>query len=349
MGTEQDAEGRTAVKPLATRQLGRTDLSVTELGFGGAPLGNLFTPIPEAAALRAVQVAFDAGIRYFDTAPLYGHGLSERRLGAALGTYFRPTVVLSSKVGRLLEPGEPAAGAYVDVPPYRVVFDYSYDGTLRSVDASLTRLGLDRIDILLIHDIDAFTHGPDRQPTRYREAMTGAYPALTRLRREGTVRAIGLGVNEWQVCQRSLEEADFDCFLLAGRYSLLDQGALAAFLPRCAERGVGVIIGGPFNSGVLVRREMTGATYDYRPAPPEIWARTQALDRVCRAHAVPLAAAALQFPLMHPAVASVIPGMRSAEEVEANLAFLRHPIPGPLWQDLKAEGLLAPDAPTSAG
>jgi D-threo-aldose 1-dehydrogenase len=340
------------MRSLATRQLGRTELRVTGLGFGGAPLGNLFTPVGEAAAQRAVTVAFAAGVRYFDTAPLYGHGLSEGRLGEALRGCPREAFVLSTKIGRRLEPCDPDAvegGAYVDLPPYRPVFDYSGDGVLRSVEASLARLGLERIDILFIHDIDAVTHGPAQQPARYREALTGAYRALARLRSEGAVRAIGVGVNEWQTCQRCAEDADFDCFLLAGRYSLLDQGALDTFLPLCAERGIGVIIGGPFNSGILATGAVTGATYDYRPAPAEIRARTEALERVCRAHGVPLGAAALQFPLAHPAVASVIAGMRSAEEVEANLALLRHPIPDGLWRDLKAEGLVHPGAPTSAG
>lgn len=324
---------------------------LTELGFGGAPLGNLFTPVLEAAAHRAVKVAVEASVGYFDTAPLYGHGLSERRLGAALHASPRETFVLSTKVGRLLRPCAPDAvegGAYVDLPSFRPVFDYSYDGVLRSVETSLARLRLERIDILFIHDIDVFTHGPALQPERYREALAGAYPALDRLRREGAVRAIGVGVNDWQVCERCVEDADFDCFLLAGRYSLLDQRALDTFLPLCAKRGIGVVIGGPFNSGILATGAVPGATYDYRPAPAAIQARTRALERVCRVHRTPLAAAALQFPLFHPAVASVIAGMRSAEEVERNLALLHHPIPEGLWRDLKAEGLVHLGAPTPA-
>ena len=337
---------------LASRRLGRTGLLLTELGFGGAPLGNLFTPVLEAAARRAVTAAVEAGVGYFDTAPLYGHGLSESRLGEALRASPREAFVLSTKVGRRLEPCDPRTvdgGAYVDLPPFRPVFDYSYDGVLRSVATSLARLGLERIDILFIHDIDVFTHGAALQPERYREALAGAYPALDRLRREGTVRAIGVGVNEWQVCLRCAEDADFDCFLLAGRYSLLDQRALDTFLPLCARRGIGVIIGGPFNSGILATGAVPRATYDYRPAPAEIRARTRALERICRAHGTPLGAAALQFPLFHPAVAAVIAGMRSADEVEHNLALLHHPIPGGLWRDLKAEGLVHPGAPTPAG
>jgi D-threo-aldose 1-dehydrogenase len=334
---------------LTSRPLGRTGLTLTELGFGGAPLGNLFAPVTDTAARRAVQVAFAAGVRYFDTAPLYGLGLSEHRLGRALQEYPREAFVLSTKVGRLLEPSAPVeagAGAYVELPARRPVFDYSGDGALRSVEASLARLGLERIDLLLIHDIDAFTHGPTGQPARYREALAGAYPVLDRLRRAGTVRAIGLGVNEWQVCQRAAEDADLDCFLLAGRYTLLEQGVLDTFLPLCLRRGIGVIIGGAFNSGILATGAVPGATYNYRPAAVEIRARTEALARVCRAHGVPLAAAALQFPLAHPAVSSVIVGMRGPAEVEANLTLRRHPIPDELWRDLKAEGLVHPAAPT---
>ncbi len=337
---------------LASRRLGRTAVRLTELGFGGAPLGNLFTSVAETTACRAVEVAFEAGLRYFDTAPLYGHGLSEGRLGRVLRTYPREAFVLSTKVGRRLESCDARAvdgGAYVDLPSCRPVYDYSGDGVLRSVEASLARLHLDRIDILLIHDIDAVTHGPVGQSERYREALSGAYPVLDRLRREGAVGAIGLGVNEWQVCQRAAEDGDFDCFLLAGRYSLLDQGALDTFLPLCLRGRIGVVIGGAFNSGILVSGAVRGATYDYRPAPPTVQARTQALERVCRSHGVPLAAAALQFPLAHPAVASVIVGMRSAEEVSQNLAFRYHPIPGGLWRDLKTERLLPREAPTPDG
>jgi D-threo-aldose 1-dehydrogenase len=301
-------------------------------------------------ALGAVAAAYDAGLRYFDTAPLYGHGLSERRMGEGLRRRPRETFVLSTKVGRRLEPRAPDAvrgGAYVELPPYQPVFDYSGDGVRRSVEESLARLGLARVDVLYIHDVDRWTHGDD-QPRRYREALVGAYPALDRLRREGRVRAIGVGVNEWEVCEAWARDADVDLFLLAGRYTLLEQGALETFLPLCERRGIGVVIGGPFNSGILATGPEPGATYDYRPAPAKILERVDRLARVCRAHGVPLAAAALQFPLAHPAVASVIPGARSAAEVTRNLALLAHRIPAGLWPDLKAEGLLRPDAPTPA-
>jgi len=317
------------------------------VGFGGAPLGNLFAPIPEPDAVRAVTTAYDAGIRYFDTAPLYGRGRSERRIGAAFRGRPRDSYRISTKVGRLLRPaaGRPTDDAYTDIPALEVEYDYSADGALRSLEESLERLGLDRVDTLFIHDIDRWTHG-DAQPARFQEAMAGAYRALRRLRDEGVVSAIGVGVNEWEVCQQAAEVGDFDGFLLAGRYTLLEQGALESFLPLCERRGLFVVIGGPFNSGILATGAVDGATYNYRPAPPEILARVARIEALCRRHAVPLAAAALQFPLAHPAVRSVIPGARSADEVRANLALLRVPIPVALWADLRAAGLLHPNAPT---
>lgn len=317
------------------------------VGFGGAPLGNLFAPIPEADAVGTVTTAYDAGIRYFDTAPLYGRGLSERRIGRALRSRPRESFRISTKVGRLLRPteGRPTDDGYVDVPALEVEYDYSEDGALRSLEASLERLGLDRVDMLFIHDIDRWTHG-SAQPDRFRQAMTGAYRALRRLRDQGVVSAIGVGVNEWEVCQQAAEARDFDGFLLAGRYTLLEQEALRSFLPLCERRGLFVVIGGPFNSGILATGAVADARYNYQPAPPEILARVARIEAVCRRHEVPVAAAALQFPLAHPAVQSVIPGARSADEVRQNLALLRVRIPPGLWKDLSAAGLLHPDAPT---
>ena len=336
------------LSPGERRRLGRSAVEVTALGFGGAPLGNLFAPVAADDARRAVAAAYDAGLRYFDTAPLYGHGLSEERMGEVLRARPRAEYVLSTKVGRLLEPGTPAPGAYVGLPPRVPRFDYSETGALRSMTESLGRLGLERVDVLYIHDIDAFTHGAEGAAARFGEAMAGAFRALERLRREGTIGAIGVGVNEWQACQRAAEAGDFDAFLLAGRYSLLEQTALDTFLPLCQRRGIGVVVGGPFNSGILATGPVPGARYDYAPAPPPILERARRLERVCLSHGVPLAAAALRFPLAHPAVASVIPGARSAAEVGANLALLRRPIPAGLWRDLKTERLLRADAPTPA-
>ncbi len=330
-----------------THRLGRSSVETTRLGFGGAPLGNLFSVVAETAAEAALAAAWDAGWRYFDTAPLYGHGLGERRIGSFLRQKPRDSYRLSTKVGRLLAPqaGRVDGGAYVEVPNSAPVYDYSREGALRSVEASLERLGVGRIDILLIHDIDRFTHGAE-QPRRFREAMDGAYPALAGLRSKGVVGAIGIGVNDWQVAEAVARAADIDCVLLAGRYTLLEQDSLASFLPLCREKGISIIAGGVFNSGILATGPTVGAVYNYAPAPQAILDRVAALDRVCKAHGVPLAAAALQFPLAHPAVATVVVGARSAGEIETNRSLLAHPTPPALWADLKAEGLIAKDAPT---
>jgi D-threo-aldose 1-dehydrogenase len=228
------------------------------------------------------------------------------------------------------------------------VYDYGYEGTLRSVEASLDRLGLDRVDVLFVHDVGAHTHGADGERT-VRETLDGAVPALERLRREARVRAIGVGVNEWEVAQRMVGGADLDCVLLAGRYSLLEQGALDTFLPLCVRRGVGVIIGGAFNSGILATGAVPGAPYNYASAPPAVQERVRALERVCASHGVPLAAAALQFPLAHPAVAAVVVGARSAAEVAQDVMLAQTVIPGALWRDLRTAGLIHADAPTPEG
>jgi D-threo-aldose 1-dehydrogenase len=336
-----------SIKPAELVPLGRTKIRVPRIGFGGAPLGNLFARIDENDAQGALNAAYDAGLRYFDTAPLYGHGLSETRMGAALSQRPRDSFVLSTKTGRLLRrvAGTRIDGdGYVEMPPYEAVYDYSYDGTMRSVEQSLERLKLSRIDILFIHDIDGWTHG-DVQPQRYREAIQGAFPALDKLRSEGTVGAIGVGVNEWQVTERAARDADFDCFLLAGRYTLLEQDALSSFLPLCVSRKIGIVIGGAYNSGILATGPVDGAVYNYKPAPPEIKKRVAQIEAVCRRHNVPLAAAALQFPLHHPAVATVIPGARTPGEVAANLKLLATDIPDALWHELKRERLMREDAP----
>ncbi len=327
-------------------------LELGRIGLGTAPLGNLFTPVAEEEARETVSRALALGVRYVDTAPHYGNGLSEHRVGAALRGLDRASFVLSTKVGRLLsaDPTAPRSQhGYVGVLPFRQRFDYSYDGALRSIEDSLRRLGLARIDIALIHDIDAVTHGAEAQPLRFREAMEGAYRALARLKAEGTLGAIGLGVNDWRVCLDALRHGDFDGFLLAGRYTLLDQSALPELLPECQRRGARIILGGPYNSGVLARGAMAGATFDYRPAEPAILERVGALSAFCTAHGVPLQAAALQFPLGHPAVATVLPGARSPAEVEANLRLAAHPIPATFWQALRDARLLAPEVPVPAG
>ena len=331
-------------------RIGTTALAVSQMGFGAAPLGNLFAALSEEEAFGTIQAALAEGIRYFDTAPFYGHGLSEHRLGEALRRVPRDSFVLSTKVGRLLVPGEShdVVDEQFHLPlPFDAVYDYSYDGVMRSFEDSLQRLGMGRIDILLIHDVDVWTHGTqEATDARMAEVMQGGYRAMVKLRDEGAIVAIGCGFNEWQACRRFAERGDFDCFLLASRYTLLEQTALETFLPLCQQRNISVIIGGPFNTGILATGAVEGAFYDYNPAPPEILARVGAIEAVCASHGVALPAAALQFPLHHPAVAAVIPGARSVDEIRRNSATLGADIPDALWTELKAEGLVQAEAPT---
>jgi D-threo-aldose 1-dehydrogenase len=323
-------------------------LDFTRLGFGGAPLGNMHRALSEVEAEATVRAAWDAGLRYFDTAPLYGHGLSEARIGRALAGEPRAEFIVSTKVGRLLEPcaaGEEAAGIYRDTPPLKVRFDYTRDGVLRSVAASLERLGVDRIDILYVHDLEPRTHGStEAYEARWRELTAGGgWAALDELRRSGKVTALGLGVNEAAPCERMLAELDPDLFLLAGRYTLLEQAT--ALLAACGQRGVGVIVGGPFNSGVLARAD---GTFNYAAAPPEILIKVERLRDACDRFNASLPAAALQFAAAHPAVASVVPGGQTPQEVAANAAMMDAPIPTDLWSALKEGGLIDQAAPTPA-
>jgi len=340
-----------------TRRIGRTALEVSVLGFGGNALGNLYAAIDEAEARDTVVAAAQTGVRYFDTAPMYGHGLSERRVGDALRGLPRDGFVLSTKVGRLLvpygrvPPARPTpreGGIFTGELPFLPTFDFSYDATMRSFEDSLQRLGMNRIDILLIHDCDAWSQGPNYEAA-LRTVEHGALKALERLKAEGTIGAFGAGVNQAEACERLMDIGDFDVFMLAGRYTLLEQGGLDTFLPRCEREGVSVILAAPFNSGILVSGAVPGATYDYLPAPDDVLARVRRIERICAAHGVPLAAAALQFVLGHPAVATVIPGSRSRAEAEQNATWATTPIPVALWSDLKAEGLLRADAPVPAG
>jgi D-threo-aldose 1-dehydrogenase len=335
----------------ARRRLGTTGVEVSCYGFGGAPLGNLFQPVREADAADLLSAAWDAGLRYFDTAPFYGFGLSERRIGDFLRTRPAGDYVVSTKVGRVLKPNaghHPARESFVGALPFEPVFDYSYDGVMRSFEDSLQRLGLDRVDVLLMHDIDRFTHGPARDEM-FNAAMNGGAKALDRLRSTGAVGAIGAGVNEWQVCEAAMDHLDWDCFLLAGRYTLLEQEALESFLPRCEREQVSVIIGGAFNSGILATGARPGARYDYGPAPREVLDRVERIEAVCARHGVRLPAAALAFPLTHPAVACVIPGMASVAELAANMDLIAERVPPALFRDLKAEGLMRHDAPVPEG
>jgi len=332
------------------RNLGKTALRVTEIGFGGAPLGNLFAIVTEPDAHASLATAWDNGCRFFDTSPLYGYGLSERRIGDALREKPRDQYVLSTKVGRLLRPGagRDSVADFRSPMPFHGEFDYSYDATMRSIEDSLQRLGLDHIDVALIHDIGRDWHG-DRQPEMFRSAMKGSAKALAELRAAGKIGAIGIGVNETDVCESALQEADFDCFLLAGRYTLLEQEPLERLFPACRKRNVSMIIGGAFNSGLLARVGQPDATYNYGAVPLEIAKRAVALHEVCAHHNVPLPAAALQFPLAHPVVATVIPGARNAAEVASHWQWARLKIPAALWDDLRAQGLLHAEAPVPQG
>ena len=332
------------------RRLGRTGLHLTELGFGAAPIGNLYRARSDAEVEALLESAWAAGLRYFDTAPLYGFGLSETRLGRFLQTKPRAEFVVSTKVGRLLTPNagwHEQRNAFIDAAPFEPVYDYSYDGVMRSIEESLARLGLDEIDIALMHDIGAVTHGA-AHPQVMKEAMQGGYRALDTLRNEGRLRAIGIGVNEWQVCAEAMNHGRWDAFLLAGRYTLLEQQPLDLFFPLCARAGIGLIIGGAFNSGILATGPVEGAHFDYGDAPAEVVARVRRLDSICKAHDVPLPAAALQFPHAHPLVATVIPGVATEAELASALDWAKWKIPAALWSDLKSEGLIAPTAPVPA-
>jgi D-threo-aldose 1-dehydrogenase len=338
-----------AFDPLERVPMGGTGLAPTRLGFGTAEIGGLFRAVSDEAARQVLDHAWQIGIRYFDSAPLYGYGNAERRLGAGLRGRPRDDFVVSTKVGRLLVPiGEVAPHAdidrqardgiddasYVGTPPVRVVFDYSFDGVMRSVEDSLRRLGLDRVDILYIHDPD----------DHWEDAIRGAYPALDRLRAEGVVRAIGAGMNQAEMLARFAREGDFNVFLVAGRYTLLDQAALAELLPECVARGVAVVAGGVMNSGVLADPR-PGAMFNYAPAPADMVDRAQRLRAVCERHGVSLRAAAIQFPLAHPAVKALAAGVRTIAHLDDYPRSMAMPIPNDLWAELRAEGLIAADAP----
>ncbi|MDX3077099.1 aldo/keto reductase [Streptomyces sp. NPDC088354] len=325
--------------------LGRSGVPVTAVGFGAAAIGNLFTPVTDEAAAQAVDAAWDAGIRYFDTAPHYGLGLSERRIGAALRDRPREQYTVSTKVGRLLVPAEDGGAAGDDlangfaVPAtHRRVWDFSADGVRRSIEDSLERLGLDRIDV-------AFLHDPDEHAE---EAFGQGYPALEKLRSEGVVDAIGAGMNQTGMLARFLRDTDVDVVLMAGRYTLLEQEGLAQVLPEAAARGKSVVVGGVFNSGLLIDPH-PDARYEYAPAPAPVLARARRLQTVTGRHGVPLRAAAQRFPAGHPAVSSVLLGLRSPAEVRDAEAMHKHPLPAALWDDLRAEGLLDADVPVPAG
>jgi D-threo-aldose 1-dehydrogenase len=330
------------------RKLGKSPLSVTQLGVGTAPLGDLYQRVPEADAVDMLASGYDLGLRLFDTAPLYGSGLAEHRTGGLLRQKPREGLVVSTKVGRWYQPAPGGAnrGNWAGGLEFNAVSDYSYDGAMRSFEQSLLRLGLSRVDVLLIHDVDVHTHGTREACDRcFDQAMEGAYRALIELRQSGDVSAIGVGVNEADMCARFARAGDFDCMLLAGRYTLLEQGALDEFLPLCERKNIGVLAGGTFNSGILASGPRAGSKYNYVEAPAPVRERVARLGEVCRAHGVPLAAAAIQFPLGHPQVSSVVIGAITGAEIRQNFELMNHGIPTALWADLKSEGLLRADAP----
>lgn len=328
--------------------LGRTDLTLSRIGFGGAPIGDIRKTPTSADAQALLQAAWDAGIRYFDTAPFYGSGLSERRVGDFLRDKPRDAYVLSTKVGRMLEPDRAYAlekwGSEAALP-FRPVFDFSYDGIMKSFEQSLQRLGLERIDILLLHDIGQFSQRDNHERTWAQATTGGGIRALEELRGQGLVRAIGAGVNEWPVIDALLDEARFDVFLLANRYTLLDQAVIDTLFPRIVREGVGIIAGAPLNSGILLSGAVPGAIYDYGPAPEAVLERTRRIEAVVQRHGVSLLRAALNFPLGHKAVTSLIPGPASADQLADNIGHLSAEIPAALWEELRAEGLIHPDAP----
>jgi D-threo-aldose 1-dehydrogenase len=337
---------------LNTRKLGRTNVGVTELGLGTAPLGDLFEMVEDEDAAAVMQCAWEGGVRYFDTSPWYGRGQAEHRLGRALYRRPRSEFVISTKIGRVLrrplKPGPFDRGQWIGGLEFETVFNYGYDGVMRSFEDSLQRLGLNSIDLLLIHDLDAWYHKPPVKLDAYiNELFVSGWRALDELRSQGIIKGIGAGLNTIGTIPRFLDLFDIDFFLLAMRYTLLEQDVLDSEFPRCAERGVGVIIGGGYNSGILATGAVPGAMYNYQPAGAAILERVRKIEQVCARHRVPLPAAALQFPLGHPIVASIIPGAISRAQVEQNLAAFRRPIPADLWAELKHEKLIRADAPTT--
>jgi len=331
------------------RRVGSTGLAVSELGLGAAPLGNLYEPMSDATARAVLEAAVSEGVRYIDTAPFYGFGLSERRVGDGLRA--QNSCVISTKVGRLLEPDSTVGDdslrfGFRSTLPFKPFFDYSHDAILRSWEASLQRLGRARVDLLFVHDIGSETHGSAHAAMWRQLTAGGGFRALQRLRDEGSISGFGLGVNEIAVCLEAMNTVHIDALLLAGRYTLLEQGAMDELLPRAKADGTAVIVGGPYNSGILAvgTRSQAPPFYNYAPAPADVMARVVGLEDVCERHAVPLAAAALQFPLAHPQVASVIPGIASVAQLRDTLRFYRTPISPQFWQNLKSEGLLRDDA-----
>ncbi len=337
------------MNPTKTHPLGKTGLTVSRFGLGGAPLGNLYTPLPEAQAQATIQRAYEQGVILFDTAPLYGYGLSEHRMGHTLRTKERKDYVLCTKVGRYLLPqtvGDVKHDIFKINPSFKTCLDYSYDGVMRAVEQSYQRLGIYPADILLIHDLEPENFSDLAEYHQHFDlAMKGAYLALNELKRSGDIKAIGVGLNSIQGCLNFSREGDFDCFMLAGRYTLLEQESLEELLPICLQKDISILIAGSYNSGILATGAVPGAKFNYEPAPAEIMEKVARIEAVCQRHNTPLPAAAIQFPLAHPAVATVVSGAAKPEEVDQNMQWMSQAIPDELWQELKHEGLLRKDAP----
>lgn len=337
--------------PTATRVVGSSGVAVTQLGLGGASYGELFHRVSEQEAFGAIQAAWDGGIRYFDTAPWYGRGLSELRTGAGLRDHPRDEYVLSTKIGRWLRPRPDGydRSPWLGGLDFEVVFDYTYDGIMRAYEQSQLRLGLTRYDLAVIHDLDHIYHGEGVRYEGYlAQLATSGWRAITHLKDSGMLRGVGAGINTLGLIPRFLDIVDLDFFLIAMPYTLLNQAILDEEFPACVERGIGFVIGAPYQSGILATGPRPGANADYAPASEELNQRVGRIQAICESHGVPLAAAALQFPLGHPSVASVIPGARNATQVERNLEVFRVTIPAALWEELKHEGLLRADAPVPA-
>lgn len=341
------------MKTRAFKTRNGTDLVFSVIGLGTAPIGEVYEILDEKTAIATIEEAYKSGVRIFDTSPHYGNGIAESRMGAGLRRARRSDIVVSTKIGRVMDPfSQPPprnkdvyspgfVGGYAHAPR----FDYSYDGTMRSVEQSLLRMGLSKLDILLIHDCDVWTHGAEAG-RRFKEAMEGAYRALDKLRSEKTVAAIGFGINEADTCVRFARAGDFDVAMMAGRYSLLIQNGMAEFLPLAVEKKMGVMLAGVFNSGILATGAIPGAKFEYASAPPEIMERVRRIEAICAAHGTSIRRAALQFAMAHPAVVAVVLGAVKPEEIAANAADAEALVPAGLWSDLKSQGVLDPSAPT---
>ena len=331
------------------RKLGKTNIEVSVLGFGSAPLGDIYEFLDDEIAVTTVETAAQLGVTLFDTAPLYGQGIAEHRVGIGLRRAKLKDYILSTKIGRILKPapnGRKKISRFVGGLEFDIVHDYGYDGVMQSFENSMMRVGLPKIDILLIHDADPWAHGPEEGPKRYQEAMTGAYRALEQLKSEGSIKAIGFGTNDHLYAANFLRDGDFDCFLLAGRYSLLEQPALDEVLPLATSKNVGVILGGVFNSGILATGAINNSKYNYTPAPKNILEKVRKIEAICQSYSIPLPTVAMQFCLGHPQVSSLALGAVSPNEVKLNIAGVKTTIPDSLWSDLKTAGLLNKSAPT---